>query len=165
MTSSTVTNKVRVPRDVSGWWFAIPLRRGGYVAALTARNKPSTMMLVYPLDRHFQEIPQLHELTSLVACDCLPARVITCDHVRRGLWPLIHKHPDFSREAWPIPMYFRVPGIGPAFMTKRAEDNLAYWDYEVRYMPGSDPREAEYPERLIGDRNLHDYFNDKFNPY
>lgn len=165
MTSSAAAKSTRVPRDKSGWWFAIPLRRGGYAVALVARNKPSTIMLVYALDRYFAEIPELSELGGVGPADCLPARMLTGHYIKDGLWPLIHRQPGFTREGWPIPVFFRVPPLGgPAYMTTFKEDDLAANDVEIRYVPGTDPRERDYPETLGGAWGLHNYFNHKFNP-
>ena len=122
-------------------------------------------MLVYPLDRHFVDVPDISELAHLRPNDCMPARMSTCNYLRDGVWPLIQRHPGFSREEWPIPPFFRVPPLGgPAYMTTFEEDNLAANDVEIRYVPGTDPRERDYPETLRADSGLHDYFNYKFNP-
>jgi hypothetical protein len=156
---------MKIPRDKTGWWFAIPLRRGGYAAALIARNRPSSMMLVYPLDRHFSSLPSQADLDGLSHADFLHPKVMTTNRLREGKWSMLFRFPSFAREEWPLPVQFRVPPIGgPAFMVMRKESDLSEREWEKRYDPGSDPREVDFTDSLYPDSWLADFFETRFNP-
>ncbi len=111
---------------VAGNWYGMRLRRSEYVPLIVARYAPSTdAALVYVFDACSKQCPVLNSVRNLSASSALTAFVVSADPLADGLWPLIGKDPDFSKEKWPMPWFLEVdPLINIKWRVKLNEDDL-----------------------------------------
>lgn len=110
---------------VEGDWFAIPLEGGGYGAGLIARMQPrrTGVLLGFFFGPKRDRVPTIEELRHLHAGDAVMVRLFGHLDIRRELWPIIGRSPDWTRSEWPVPVFVRRPSLGPPKLVTRADDD------------------------------------------
>lgn len=110
-----MAEKTRVKYS-EGQWFAVPLRDTGYAVGIIARGNYKTRGgLGYFFGPKYLQIPtgavtySKNKSNSIFICRFGDLGII------QGKWPLISKGKPFTRDDWPVPLFFRTT---PSFEDK-----------------------------------------------
>lgn len=104
-----------------GQWFAIPLPSSGYAIGIIARGSYKTKGgLGYFFGPKYDEIPSNLETFSKNKENFIFIGWFGDLGIINGDWPLIEAGKPFKRVEWPVPKFYRIPGIpeGQAFLVE-----------------------------------------------
>jgi hypothetical protein len=132
-----------------GDWFAVPLRRGGYVVGLVARRpRRGTVILGYFFGPERKAIPTLQELAGVRAQDAQLVCRVKDAALHRGVWPVLGRRSRWRRKDWPMPAFHRREGLtGRGIRIEYDGDNLTT---PSRELPASVP-DAALPDDVVLD--------------
>lgn len=121
-----------------GTLFAVPLNQGGYGVGAVARMAPrGVAVLGYFFSNRFPDVPVLNELPAFEASDSVTAQKFGDLGLLNGEWPIIGKMPDWDRNDWKMPAFYRQEPIDGLF-------------FRVEY-PDDDPLGIPTERRVSGD--------------
>lgn len=93
-----------------GDWVALPLvKRGGWALGLIARCKAPTIIGYFFGPRHAQP-PTMQDTALLRPQDALLVADVGDPGLRKGEWLIIGHQPDWRRQDWPLPKFWRDEG-------------------------------------------------------
>lgn len=91
-----------------GTWFAVPLKRGGYVVGVAARVAPKGRILfAYFFGPKREGFPELEEVSSLTADQAVLYLRVGDLGLIEGQWQIIGQSANWNRSEWPMPKFVR----------------------------------------------------------
>jgi len=132
-----------------GDWFAVPLRRGGYVVGLVARRpQRGSVILGYFFGPERKAVPAMQELTGIRAGDAQLVCRVKDTALHRGVWRVLGRRDRWRRKDWPMPAFHRREALsGRGIRIEYDGDSLTT---PVREVPASVP-DASLPDDVVLD--------------
>ena len=91
-----------------GFWFAVPLKNGGFALGRVARATPKHgVILCYFFGPKYDAIPTIAEVKDLAPEKAIRILRIGDLSLIRGEWPIIGKSNPWHRSAWKMPEFLR----------------------------------------------------------
>lgn len=110
-----------------GTWFAVPLLSGGYAVGVAARMDGHGQVLGYFFGPVREAIPELSEVVGLSPADNALILQFGDLELIQGDWPVIGQHPEWDRQAWPFPAFYRTDLFTAAmYQVEYDEDSFAF---------------------------------------
>ena len=96
-----------------GTWFVVPLQQGGYATGCVSRVSPKGggTLLGYFFGPIRNAAPKLSEVGNLEPTSAVWVSMFGHLGLLGGIWPIVGKSPQWQRENWPIPAFYRVDPI------------------------------------------------------
>jgi hypothetical protein len=96
-----------VPKYKEGDWFAVPLRDRGFAVGVVARSNPKGALLGYFFGPRHDKVPSKDVAAGLTPSQAVLVGKFGHLGLEWGTWPILGRHRDWDREAWPIPILIR----------------------------------------------------------
>jgi hypothetical protein len=92
-----------------GTWFAVPLILGGYAVGMASRpSSKGRIFLGHFFEGTWDHPPSLSEARELGPESAVRVWRVLADYTLiRGAWPILGRDPEWRREDWPVPPFFR----------------------------------------------------------
>jgi hypothetical protein len=121
-----------------GDWFAVPLPNSGFAVGVIARVSRGGVLLGYFFGPIRKRPPALDELAARRPSDACWTRRFGHLGLAQGTWPVIGRSPDWSRTAWPMPVFGRFEELtGRAFEVHYADEDPLRVLREVQVEPAA----------------------------